>query len=465
MTTVNDINTIPLTGLRHIDALLNDGPAWNYVTYGAINTISYSFSMTGADNIDNEDLAGPMSQFSASQQEWTRYALKYLTEVTGIAFVETDGASAEVHFVNADIDQDRVTGQCAWQNHIWRLPDGTVTDYQVDGIIYLDNNEYRLENGNLTAGGEGYETLLHELGHLLGLKHPFDGDIQLPEALDNPAHTLMSYEYDPYIYDEYSPYDLAALDWLYGGDGLGGYMGINSTGGRWLTGDEQGNVLVGSAIVDVLNGSEGNDTLSSLDGDDLLVGGAGNDRIDAGAGLDTAIYGGPRADYAIVRSGDGVLVTDRTGIDGVDALAGVERLSFEDNHVALDFNGNGGAAYRLYVAAFDRLPEQQGLGYWIYHLDHGMSLTNAAAGFVNSPEFAQKYGSNTPTDTAFVTALYNNVLNRDPEQSGLDYWTSALAHGASRAQVLVGFSESPENMAALIGVAGNGMDFVAYEPA
>ncbi len=465
MTTVNDINTIPLTGLRHIDALLNDGPAWNYVTYGAINTISYSFSLTGADNIENEDLAGPMSQFSISQQEWTRYALDYLTDVTGIEFVETTGTTAEVHFVNADIAKDRVTGQCAWQNHIWRLPDGTVTDYQVDGIIYLDNNEYRRENADLTAGGEGYETLLHELGHLLGLKHPFEGDIQLPAAVDNPAHTLMSYEYDGYIRDEYSPYDLAALDWLYGGDGLSGYMGINSSGGIWLTGDEQANTLMGGAIVDVLNGSDGSDTLSSLDGNDILAGGGGNDRIDGGAGRDIAIYGGARADYTIVRSGDGVLVTDRAGIEGIDTLSQVERLSFEDRNVALDFNGNGGAAYRLYVAAFDRLPEQQGLGFWIYHLDNGMSLTDAASGFVNSPEFAQKYGSNTPTNTAFVTALYNNVLNRDPDQGGLDYWTSALDNGATRAQLLVGFSESQENMTTLIGIAGNGMDFVAYEPA
>lgn len=465
MTTVTDINTIPLTGLRHIDALLNDGPAWNYVTYGAINTISYSFSLTGADNIENEDLAGPMSQFSASQQEWTRYALDYLTDVTGIEFVETAGATAEVHFVNADIAKDRVTGQCAWQNHIWRLPDGTVTDYQVDGIIYLDNNEYRRENGDLTAGGEGYETLLHELGHLLGLKHPFEGDIQLPAAVDNPAHTLMSYEYDGYIRDEYSPYDLAALDWLYGGDGLSGYMGINSSGGIWLTGDEQANTLVGGAIVDVLNGSDGADTLSSLDGNDVLVGGGGNDRIDGGAGRDLAIYGASRASFTIARSGDSVIVTDRTGIDGVDALAGVERLNFTDRNVALDIDGNGGSAYRLYRAAFDRVPDEGGLGYWIEQLDHGLALVDAAAGFVTSPEFAQKYGSTTLSNTAFVTAMYNNVLDRNPDQGGFDYWLSEMARGSTQADVLVGFSDSKENRAALVGVIGNGFDYVEYTPA
>ena len=45
-------------------------------------------------------------------------------------------------------------------------------------------------------GGGGYEVLLHEIGHAMGLKHPFAelvGDAVLPAALDNTGFTVMSY--------------------------------------------------------------------------------------------------------------------------------------------------------------------------------------------------------------------------------------------------------------------------------
>jgi serralysin len=52
------------------------------------------------------------------------------------------------------------------------------------------------------------------------------------------------------------------------------------------------------------------------------------------------------------------------------------------------------------------------------------------------------------------------VLHRAPDAGGLAFHTGNLATGAaSRAATLVGFSESPENQAALIGVIQNGMEF------
>jgi serralysin len=52
------------------------------------------------------------------------------------------------------------------------------------------------------------------------------------------------------------------------------------------------------------------------------------------------------------------------------------------------------------------------------------------------------------------------VLHRAPDAGGLAYHTGNLDSGGnSRAQVLVGFSESPENQAALIGVIQGGMAY------
>ena len=61
-------------------------------------------------------------------------------------------------------------------------------------------------------------------------------------------------------------------------------------------------------------------------------------------------------------------------------------------------------------------------------------------------EFRQLYGIN-PTNETFVTKLYDNVLDRTPDQGGYDYWVGHLNAGInSKEQVLCSLSESPENM-------------------
>ena len=55
--------------------------------------------------------------------------------------------------------------------------------------------------------------------------------------------------------------------------------------------------------------------------------------------------------------------------DGEDTLVSVERLVFSDVTVALDLDGVGGQAYRIYKAAFDREPDSGGLGYWIAQME------------------------------------------------------------------------------------------------
>lgn len=463
MATVTDISTTPLTNLNHIDALLNTAPDWNYLTGNPSNTLYYTFSTGQAIFADDDDeISGMPTALTAEQQKYTRQALDYLSEVTGIQFIETSfRTTAQVHFVNADIIDPRTTAECATTTKYYYLTDKTISSYDADSIIYLDNKEWGADNADLAPGGAGYETLLHELGHMLGLKHPFADDITLPEELDDTGNTLMSYTSDGYNHVEYSDFDLAALHWLYGGDGLRGEIGINSTGGIWLDGSYEDDILTGALRADVLNGSYGDDWLTGLAGNDLLDGGMGDDIIDGGAGVDTAVYSGDRADYVIGHQGGAVTLTDLYDWDGIDLLSGVERLAFADKTVALDIDGIAGAAYRLYQAAFDRVPDQSGLGYWIEKLDNGTNLQNVAAGFMNSPEFIKLYGSSNPDNASFVTRLYQNVLHRAPDQSGFEYHMASLSHGTSKAQVMTGFSESPENKAALIGVIGAGFDYIA----
>ena len=99
--------------------------------------------------------------------------------------------------------------------------------------------------------------------------------------------------------------------------------------------------------------------------------------------------------------------------------------------------------FRLYQATLDRAPDAGGLAGWAGQLASGESLQDVASGFVNSAEFQSTYGS--LDNTGFVTLLYQNVLGRAPDAGGLAHWTGLLDNDtATRAQVVLGFSESQE---------------------
>lgn len=98
---------------------------------------------------------------------------------------------------------------------------------------------------------------------------------------------------------------------------------------------------------------------------------------------------------------------------------------------------------RLYQAFFDRAPDPGGLAHWVTRYRRGERLDAIADRFVTSAEFQSRYGG--LDHAAFVTLVYNNVLNRDPDAPGHEYWTNQLASGViGRGNIMVQFSESRE---------------------
>ena len=183
---------------------------------------------------------------------------------------------------------------------------------------------------------------------------------------------------------------------------------------------------------------------------------AGNDRIDGAGGVDTVIYRCNRAYYTIVQTTTGWTV--QSNAEGLDTLLNIERLQFADGTLALDVDGIAGQAYRIYQAAFNRTPDSGGLKYWIEQMDKGMDLQEVAARFVDSNEFRSLYGTN-PTNASFLTKLYNNVLHRQPEQSGYDWWLDELNSGRrTQTKALADFSESDENKAGVLPAIKNGIE-------
>ena len=102
--------------------------------------------------------------------------------------------------------------------------------------------------------------------------------------------------------------------------------------------------------------------------------------------------------------------------------------------------------FRLYNTAFSRFPDVDGLKYWINNFETGKDDIRAvASSFLLSEEFNLKYGENL-SDEDYITRLYQNIFNRNPDESGFEYWLNNLKDGIEeRYEVLIGFSESLEN--------------------
>ena len=234
-----------------------------------------------------------------------------------------------------------------------------------------------------------------------------------------------------------------------------------------VTGTSLADIIVGSLAAESFSGGDGDDILDGGEGNDTLVGGAGHDQINGGAGFDIADFTGALAGES--DSGLRISIADGTSVDPdavVEHLISIEGATgseFADT-IRGDEQSNalaGGAeddllfgelgsprdvhaskCYRLYRATLDRDPDQKGHDRWTLKLKNGTPLVKVISGFVKSAEFQNEYG--TTSNGAFVTLLYNNVLDRDPDPGGFARWKSFLAAGKAREKVVAAFANSIE---------------------
>jgi len=143
---------------------------------------------------------------------------------------------------------------------------------------------------------------------------------------------------------------------------------------------------------------------------------------------------------------------------GIDQLTGESILKFDDKNMNLKhdikatfdqvtgLDTDSGKMFRLYNASFKRLPDPDGLRYWIGNFSSGKDDERAvASSFLASAEFKERYGEDVSNES-YVNTLYINVLGRDYDQTGYDYWLSNLNNGVeTKYELLLGFSESLEN--------------------
>lgn len=118
-------------------------------------------------------------------------------------------------------------------------------------------------------------------------------------------------------------------------------------------------------------------------------------------------------------------------------------------------NTDSGRMFRLYNSAFRRFPDASGLKYWIKQFSSGANdIRTVASSFLVSDEFKLQYGEDISSNQ-YVKTLYINVLNRELDQGGYDYWVGNLNNGSeTRYEVLLGFAESAENKELFTAMTG-----------
>lgn len=211
---VNDNGWENAGGDDFVDPLLYENyPSWN-AEKDAGEPLYYAF--TGAAPW-YPGLRG-VTKMDDQQQANVELALAKMSQITGVTFQETDlPFEADLTFGNADLGFGvlGVTYQGYEQNQ-----------QQVDlyANVYIDNDQ----NSDYAPGTIEFETILHELGHAMGLDHPFEGTYTLPLQYDNTEWTLMSYTWDV-IQQDYQEFDVIALQYIFGTDGIDGYMGFGSS--------------------------------------------------------------------------------------------------------------------------------------------------------------------------------------------------------------------------------------------
>jgi serralysin len=330
----------------------------------------------------------------------------------------------------------------------------------LDGATYGFNihfNRTYYHSDPLARGTDGFLTSLHEIGHAIGLKHPFHGWPNLSASEDTTKNTVMSYT-NGKNFSQLGPYDIAASQYTYGTHEAAAAAAIrwaHGPHGSLVTmGNDAENAIFGFDNSDIVTAGGGSDYIAVRGGDDVVTTGAGNDAVFGGTGTDTLITGVLRRQAVVAVGPDQGTVAQH---DGMDTYYQVEILRFTDGDLHLTAQTAAGQAYRLYGAALGRAPDALGLSAWATALQSGAtSLSGAASGFVGSAEFAARYGA--PDNVGFVTLLYNNVLGRAPDAIGLNYWTTVMHDPAvNRSAVLLGFSESAEYQRKTAGAFASGM--------
>lgn len=190
-------------------------------------TITYSFDQQMPQEYANySDLIQNWQPLGEEDRQVAREVFAYADSLLGVSFQEVP-SGGDIRISKSAMSSANEAGFTMVQEY-----NGKLVSEGIGSDIFL-----ALDYDNKAAAKD---VILHELGHALGLKHPFEGDIQLPISKDDTLYTIMSYTQvetalpqitlqktsdtsysylvtmEPVGRQNYGYYDIQALQYLYG---------------------------------------------------------------------------------------------------------------------------------------------------------------------------------------------------------------------------------------------------------
>ena len=459
-------------------------------------TIFYTFPESVPVYSAATQMAEGFTPFNDIQKQNAIAVLKYIETVTELSFVPTSEALESNTLLFALNTQEEDSYAYAYLPEI----------HPLGSDIYMAIHP---TNETMSVGTEGALTLIHEIGHALGLKHPHEveegvGPVSvLPSEEDSVANTVMSYEESTVenFKFEFNTLDIAALHYIYGPnpnarasddtyelsstrtnfiwDGAGvdtidasklkagvtlhltpGYHDfVGESAASIVTAPGQITVNFGTTIENIV-GSAFSDALFGNAQDNVITGNVGSDFIDGGDGTDIAIYSEFLSEITLSSTKEGARVTwEITLANGdKDTLVNVERLSFNDTRVALDLDGHAGSTAKLLGAFLGSagVSNKNFVGIGLQYLDSGgtyESLMELAISTV--------FGE-TPNSRSVVATFYQNLAGQQAPESVIDTYADLLDNGdLSVLSLSLQVADNEINLSNidLVGLASTGIEY------
>ncbi|MCI5111183.1 MAG: DUF4214 domain-containing protein [Marivita sp.] len=463
------------TGNPIIDVLV-DGYAWDL-------SFSRTISWALADGLNPEhvwdDRAGAIQTFSAalaSIEQFINVEFDYVGDFTSPIVAGEAGADLVYTLDNSDVDD----GTLAYAYYPGAEPFTQFEQYSTEGgDVFMNFNNDIIAGSSFRPGSEGFLTVIHEIGHALGLKHPFDGSPGRP-TLDELDQTLVRdldwfsiMSYSDQFEEEYERWDPATpmildvlgLQYLYGvntatnaGDTT---LALTTEDYYYTLWDASGNDradasgqsqgwtiflpdFAATPLVDTLTGfalpsDQFNDTLVEsaptemiwLMGDiENATGSAFNDWIN-GSALDNDLRGG---------AGDDEL-EGYGGNDTIDGNDGIDLAYFlgDQSSYTLTIGSDG-------ITVQDRRADGAGTD-TLRNVELVEFYTDTDRATLDLQRFGGPAGLSAEDLQSFIE-LYIAYFNRAPDALGLNFWGTAFANGTSLQEMAALFVNQDETRAA-----------------
>ncbi|MDR6264565.1 M10 family metallopeptidase [Roseobacter sp. N2S] len=341
---------------------LNGKSALN-TSSAAPRTITYQYAGTSAPtDLPTSASYDGWTDFSAAEAATFRAALDHVETLLNVEFVEISGSA------DPDMNVGKVTipGSTAGVGGFSASSSGdTITRY--DSYVVYDNTI------DLTTS---VDLVLHEVGHAMGLKHPFSSPT-VPSGFDSNKYSIMSYTSNPdngmdsdamMLFDILAMQDLwganldtasgdstytgkrtDTIDAIWDGGGIDTFDASAIASGvrldlrqaRFSSFDSTDDVVIAyDTVIENATGGAGADVLIGNSAANLLLGGGGRDKIKGNKGRDD-IEGGDARD----KISGGIGFDKISGGNGNDRIAGDQgndRLSGNAGRDTFVFAEGGG---------------------------------------------------------------------------------------------------------------------------